>query len=94
MSKTLLIVYTSEFKSCYKMMKKRHKDLKKLQIIVERLSNRIPLEARYKDHALVGNYFGNRECHIEPDWLLIYRISEDKLILILVATGSHSDLLT
>lgn len=62
-------------------------------MIVERLSKRIPLEARYKDHALVGNYFGNRECYIEPDWLLIYRISEDKLILILVATGSHSDLL-
>ena len=61
-------------------------------MIVERLSNRIPLEARHKDHALVGD-FGNRECHIEPDWLLIYRISEGKLILILVATGSHSDLL-
>lgn len=46
-------------------------------MIVERLSNRIPLEAKHKDYALVGNYFGNRECHIEPDWLLIYRISED-----------------
>ena len=61
-------------------------------MIVERLSNRIPLEARHKDHALVGNYFGNRECHIEPDWLLIYRIEENVLVLILTRTGTHGDL--
>ena len=61
MNKTLSIVYALEFKSCYKLMKKRHKDLKKLQTIIECLSNGIPLEAKHKDHALVGNDFGNRK---------------------------------
>ncbi len=63
-----------------------------LKEIVGKLANNIPLEEKYKDHELTGNYKGFRECHIQPDWLLIYLIEDDKLTLTLTRTGTHSDL--
>ncbi len=59
---------------------------------MDKLANGIILEERYRDHKLSGNYEGLRECHINPDWLLIYEIRDDELILVLNRTGSHSDL--
>ena len=73
-------------------MKKRGYDQEKLWGIVEKLANEILLPAKCRDHALTGNYVGCRECHIEPDWLLVYETHKDELILLLVRTGSHSDL--
>ncbi|MFK7845042.1 MAG: type II toxin-antitoxin system YafQ family toxin [Rhodothermales bacterium] len=84
------IRYTSQFKKDIKRIRKRSKDLDKLKTVIDVLADGKQLEARYRDHALVGNYRGTRDCHIEPDWLLIYEIYEDELIL--VRTGSHSDL--
>jgi len=78
------------FKRDIKTVKKRGKDLKKLQPVVIALVNEVPLDAKYLDHPLLGTYKGNRECHIEPDWLLIYMI--DGRDLKLVRTGTHSDL--
>lgn len=79
-------------KRSVKLMKKRGKDLSKLQTVVELLAAGKDLPPKYKDHNLTGNYCKYRECHIEPDWLLIYKIESDILILTLVSTGSHSDL--
>ena len=64
-----------------------------LEDVVNKLQKDIPLEAKYKDHDLKGNWKGFRECHIQPDWLLIYLKENEVLTLTLVATGSHSDLL-
>lgn len=61
--------------------------------VVEKLADGIPLDARHRDHALTGNFKGLRECHVSPDWLLIYQIFEDVLVLSLTRLGSHSDLL-
>ena len=84
--------YTSRFKKDFKQAKKQKKDIEKLFDIIERIANGEKLEAKWKDHALSGNYSGARECHIEPDWLLIYEVFEDTLVLSLLRTGSHSDL--
>lgn len=88
------VVGTSAFKKDLKLIKKRHKDLEKLRTVVNKLSNGETLDEKYRDHSLVDSTrFKNcRECHIEPDWLLVYRINNDELILLLVETGSHSDL--
>lgn len=75
-----------------KKAKKQGKDLDKLFNIIKIISNGDSLPPRYKDHALSGNFVGVRECHIEPDWLLIYSIKNDVLILVLNRTGSHSEL--
>ncbi|MBK7870744.1 MAG: type II toxin-antitoxin system YafQ family toxin [Saprospiraceae bacterium] len=71
-------------------MIKRGKNPQKIRKLIETLSSGLLLPAQYLDHALKGNYSNHRECHIEPDWLLIYRIENGKLVL--VRTGSHSDL--
>ena len=71
---------------------KRGYDLRLLDDIVTLLANQQPLPPKNRDHELTGNYAGFRECHITPDWLLIYRIDHDELILFLSRTGSHSDL--
>ena len=84
------IYYTNQFKRDYKRVKKQHKDLTKLRTVVDKLVAKEPLEAKYKDHPLTGNWRGFRDCHLEPDWLLIYKSSEDALIL--ERTGSHSEL--
>lgn len=87
------LVLTSLFKKDLKTAKKRGYDIKLLNDVVDTLSMGLPLdEKKYKDHKLIGNYQGCRECHITPDWLLIYEITEDELILYLTRTGTHSDL--
>lgn len=73
---------TSKFKKTYKLISKRKQDLNLLKEVVSILAHGEKLPEKYKDHALIGNYIGYRECHITADWLLIYRIYEDKLTLI------------
>ena len=89
-----IIKQTSLFRKELKKIKKQNKDLKKLGYIVDTLANGNILEEKYKDHQLVDdkNFKNCRECHIEPDWLLVYQYQDDKLILLLIETGSHSDL--
>ena len=86
----LEIIYTSSFKRDIKKMKKRRKNIKKLHQILSLLVEEKSLSAKYTNHKLSGNYKDCWECHIEPDWLLIYR--KDKKYLELARTGSHSDL--
>ena len=86
------IVYSTQMKRSLKLMKKRGKDLAKLQHVINILAAGEELPPKYKDHCLSGNYSKYKECHIEPDWLLIYKIENDILVLTLVITGSHSDL--
>lgn len=81
---------TNQFKRDYKKAKKRGHDISKFLEIVTRLASGEKLESRYRDHTLGGEYHDCSECHIEPDWLLIYRLTEEELVLI--RTGSHSDL--
>lgn len=88
----LKIKVHNKFKKDLKLMKKRGYDENKLWDIVENVANGISLPAKNRDHALTGNYIGCRECHIEPDWLLVYEIQNDELLLILMRTGTHSDL--
>ena len=75
-----------------KLMQKRGKDLTKLVTVLDLLASGVPLPPKYKDHQLTGNLHDFRECHIEPDWLLMYQIFDNELILSATATGSHSDL--
>ncbi len=89
----LKIKYSSRFKKGLRLAVKRGLDISLLEEVVEKLKTRIPLNVKYKDHPLSGNYKGYRECHIQPDWLLIYLIEDDILTLTLVDTGTHSDLL-
>ena len=88
------IRYTSEFKKNYKKIKKQGRDVQKLINFVSKLANGLELEEKYKNHLLIDskNYKVCGECHIEPDWLLVYRYVDNELILILIATGSHSEL--
>ena len=86
------VIPTNQFKKDLKRVNKRGYDISLLEDIVYKLANDIPLEIKNKDHMLSGNYAGKRECHIAPDWLLIYQINGSNLILILTRTGSHSDL--
>lgn len=83
---------TSQFKKDYKLAVKRGCDINKLQKVVMILASGETLPEEYRDHPLRGNYSGYRECHIEPDWLLVYRITENVLVLTLYRTGTHSDL--
>lgn len=83
---------TSQFKKDFKSAVKRNLDISKLTEVINLLADGQELPEKYKDHFLKGNYAGYRECHIQPDWLLIYKISEDVLILSLFRTGSHSEL--
>ena len=75
-----------------KLAKKQGKDVDKLFEVIRFLSEGKELEPKFRDHPLSGNYKGCRECHVEPDWLLIYKVYEDVLVLMLVRVGSHSDL--
>ena len=86
------LVLTGKFKKGLKLARKRGLNLKLLDGIVEKLLNGIPLEEKHRDHELKGKYRGFRECHIQPDWLLIYLLENDVLTLTLVDTGAHSDL--
>lgn len=84
--------FTGQFKRDYKAALKRGCDPKKLQAVVEVLCRGEELPPKNRDHALVGDYHGCRECHIQPDWLLVYQVIEEALILRLIRTGTHSDL--
>ena len=84
---------SSRFKRDYKRIKKRGYDLNLLESVIKLLAKGEVLPAEYKDHALIGDLKGFRECHILPDWLLVYRVNESILILTLTRTGTHSDLL-
>jgi len=84
------IFQTSQFKKDFKRIKKRGKDLNMLKEVVSAIANCEALQERHRDHALSGNWLGSRDCHIEPDWILIYRV--DGEFLFLERTGSHSDL--
>ena len=83
---------TSAFKRDYKRALKRHLPIEKLQAVVAKLANGEPLPPANRDHALTGNWANHRECHIAPDWLLIYQIKESVLVLELTRTGTHADL--
>ncbi len=84
------ILYTTQFKKDYKRIKRQNKDLDKLRYVINRLASGEELETRYRDHTLSGRWSGHRDCHIEPDWLLIYMVQGDNLHL--ERTGSHSEL--
>ena len=86
------IKFSGQFKKDLKLAKKQGKNLDKLFDVVERLANGETLETKYRDHDLSGDYKGCRECHIDPDWLLIYEIFDDVLVLLLNRVGSHSEL--
>ena len=86
------VKFTSTYKKSYKPMKKRGLDLSLLDEVVDLLRQGKQLSERYQDHGLSGNLAGFRECHIKPDWLLVYLIENDVLTLTLVDTGSHSDI--
>ena len=86
----LALITTTQFKKDLKRIRKRGLDLNSLKFVLDTLQKQEALPLKYRDHALVGNYRGFRECHIEPDWLLIYTISNEKLILTAARTGSHS----
>jgi mRNA interferase YafQ len=84
------ILRTGQFKRDTKRMQKRGKDFSRLRTVIEALASGEALDAKHRDHPLLGGYSGSRECHVEPDWLLIYERSESELVLI--RTGTHADL--
>ena len=86
------IVWTNQFKKDYKLALKRHLEIDLLDDVIRLLSRGETLPEKNKDHALTGNWAGHRECHILSDWLLVYRIEDDILVLTLARTGTHSDL--
>ena len=93
MSQTKYVVkFTTQFRKDYKLAIKRGLKIELLEQVVALLAAGEMLPEKNRDHALTGNWVGHRECHILPDWLLVYRIEDDVLILTLTRTGSHSDL--
>lgn len=83
---------TNKFQKDLKRIKKRGYDLNLITDIIKKLANGEVLPEKNKDHSLTGNYIGTRECHITPDWLLVYEIDGETLFLYLIRTGTHSDL--
>lgn len=88
----LEVEYTTKFKKDLKLAKKRNKDLESLRNVMKKIENEEPLESKLKDHLLIGNWHEHRELHIEPDWLLIYKLIPKEKVVIFVRTGSHADL--
>ena len=88
----LTIKKTTQFKKDFKRILKQGYDIKELENVIRKLANQEKLEERYCDHQLSGEWQDFRECHIRPDWLLIYLVKSDELILTLTRTGSHSEL--
>ena len=86
------IIWSSQFKKDYKLAIKRNYNIEELDNVIRKLAQGEPLDSKYNDHQLSGNYAKFRECHIRPNWLLIYAIDNGKLVLTLSRTGSHSDL--
>jgi mRNA interferase YafQ len=83
-------VFTRQFERDIKRMKKRGKDLEKIKVLIEKLIAGPPLGPGYRDHGLIGSFIVRRECHLESDWLLIYKLTGEEIIL--ERTGTHSDL--
>lgn len=93
MRKTKYIVKpTTQFKKDFKLAMKRSMKIELLEEVIAMLAMGETLPDKHKDHALTGNWVGHRECHILPDWLLIYRIEDEVLVLTLARTGTHNDL--
>ncbi len=88
----LTIVRSNRFLKDLRLAKKRGLDLSSLEEVVNKLANQEKLDEKYHDHPLSGDYSDFRECHIKPDWLLVYSIDDEELELFLFRTGSHSDL--
>ena len=86
------VIWSNQFKKDYKLAMKRGLPIEELDNVIRLLAEDDPLPEKYKDHDLSGSWKGFRECHIQPDWLLIYRVFNNNLILSLSRTGSHSDL--
>lgn len=86
------VKFTNQFKKDLKLAKKQGKAIERLYAVIEKLADDEPLEQKYRDHDLNGNYKGCRECHVEPDWLLVYEVMDDVLVLMLYRVGSHSTL--
>ena len=86
------VVLSNRFKKDLKLAAKRGLDLAELEAVVNRLAAQQPLPDKNHDHTLTGDYIGFRECHIRPDWLLVYRVDGEDLVLFLLRTGSHTDL--
>lgn len=86
------IVPSNQFRKDLKLAQKRGYDMGKIKIVIASLAEGKALDPKYRDHLLTGDYSGYRECHIQPDWLLVYQKNDNKLILLLVRTGTHSDL--
>jgi mRNA interferase YafQ len=86
------IKYTSRFKSDLKNIQRRGYDIRLITAVIKALASCVPLAERFRDHALSGVWSNHRECHITPDWLLIYKLENDILVLTLTRTGTHSDL--
>lgn len=86
----LKLYFTKQFDRDLKRMLKRGKKKEKIKLILTKLMNQEDMEPKHRDHKLIGKYKGRRECHIEPDWLLIYKLDEEKIIF--ERTGTHSDL--
>lgn len=84
--------FINQFKNDLKLSQKQGKNVDKLFAIVEKLANGEPLEEKYRDHALTGNYKNCRECHIEPDWLLVHEIFDDVLVLLFNRVGTYAEL--
>ncbi len=84
------LIYSSQFKKDFKKIQNQGKNISQLKIVIDTLLKKQPLEPKYCDHKLVGKWKTHRDCHIEPDWLLIYRITEEALFL--ERTGSHAEL--
>lgn len=86
------VVEASAYRKDYKRAKRQGRDMSELRDVIGLLETGMPLPAEYRDHPLKGSYQGYRECHIEPDWLLVYKIDKGVLVLLLARTGTHSEL--
>ena len=88
----LTIKRTTKFKKEFKIAIHRGCDMKVFEYVVRELANERKLDEKFRDHALTGNFAGFRECHLAPDWLLVYQIDKGELVLTLSRTGTHSDI--
>ena len=86
------LLFTKQFKKDYKRMAKRGADMALLDAVIDQLRTGGTLDPKYRDHMLSGDYANHHECHIKPDWLLIYYMEEDTVVLALTRTGTHNDL--
>lgn len=88
------VIYSNRFKKSFKKMNKQSKNIDELLDVIDKLASKEELEPKYKNHKLIDDkYYKNcHECHIRPDWLLIYQYNDDELLLLLLNTGSHSEL--